>query len=49
MKMGVYADVFYKLAHARIVRLLCMCVSDRKKKNIKCASELFEALSACKR
>lgn len=32
--MGVCADVFYKLAHARIVRLWCVCVCvlfDRQK------------------
>lgn len=51
MKMGVCADVFYKLAHARIVRLLCMCVLfDRERQQKKeRESELFEVLNACER
>lgn len=49
--MGVCADVFYKLAHARIVRLLCMCVLfDRERQQKKeRESELFEVLNACER
>lgn len=34
-KMGVCADVFYKLAHARIVRLWCVCGLTGKKKKKK--------------